>query len=365
MPELNATQESTDLDVDVRSRLYKLGLSEKEVDMYLTVLRHGDATAKTIADESGLSLRYVYEVAESLESRGILSLSEHATPTSVRAVPPSKAISELVTQLQTIEDDLEGLYQETGPRQTEFDLLQSRRTVLRRARSLLQNASEEVILMGPISLIRTLSEELSAARERGVLTLLAIPEWTTATGGPDEPFDELANAVRTVPGEAPFMLATDVRAGIISLSDVLTGSGSDGGAVSVVQDQLVATMVGSFFGNYWSRGRELPVTSPPSLPVVHEHFRHTVFDAVTALDGENALRAVVTCRGADNDTEIEISGEVIHVKQSLVEPATNSFPIENSLVLAADGERVTVGGRDSFLEDYEATEVLLEPIETQ
>ena len=46
-------------DATLRAHLRRFGLSEKEVDTYLTLLEHGEATASTIADVAGVSKRYV------------------------------------------------------------------------------------------------------------------------------------------------------------------------------------------------------------------------------------------------------------------------------------------------------------------
>jgi len=62
-------------------------------------------------------------------------------------------------------------------------------------------------------------------------------------------------------------------------------------------------------------------------------------------------------QAADDPGTIE--GTVVETRQGLVEPQTNAYPIEHTLVVDTGEETVTVGGAGSFIEDYEATEVTL------
>jgi len=74
-------------DSSLIDRLERLGLSEKEIDTYLSILEHGEAKASTIADDAGVSKRYVYSVSEKLEDRGFVEVNDHAVPTLIRANP--------------------------------------------------------------------------------------------------------------------------------------------------------------------------------------------------------------------------------------------------------------------------------------
>jgi len=52
---------------------------------------------------------------------------------------------------------------------------------------------------------------------------------------------------------------------------------------------------------------------------------------------------------------------VVETRQGLIEPQSNEFPIEHSLVVEHDGGTHSIGGPGSFLETFEAQEVTLEP----
>ncbi|MFW5950428.1 MAG: TrmB family transcriptional regulator, partial [archaeon] len=158
----------------IRDQLKTFGLSEKEVDMYVSVLKHGEAPVKTLADDADISVRYVYDVGEQLEERGLVTMNDHAKPTTIRAKSPGEAVSDLVHQLRTVESGLEALYSEPEPQTSRFEILQSRQTILRRMKSYIQDASDEVLLMVPGSILEHLYEVLEAAIDRDVLVLVLL-----------------------------------------------------------------------------------------------------------------------------------------------------------------------------------------------
>lgn len=55
----------------------------------------------------------------------------------------------------------------------------------------------------------------------------------------------------------------------------------------------------------------------------------------------------------------DVRGRLVETRQSLVDPRSAEFGMENTLVVETDDGRVTVGGTGGFLEDYEAVSVTL------
>src|SRR3989338_1035554 len=56
--------------------LTRLGLNDKEVKVFLTLLTHGDQLASGIARFSGVTRTHVYDIAESLHKRGLVTVTE-------------------------------------------------------------------------------------------------------------------------------------------------------------------------------------------------------------------------------------------------------------------------------------------------
>ena len=51
------------------------------------------------------------------------------------------------------------------------------------------------------------------------------------------------------------------------------------------------------------------------------------------------------------------------LRQGLLDPFTNEFPVENSISVEYDGQVVAIGGDNSIIEDYEALDIRLEGAE--
>ena len=148
-----------------------------------------------------------------------------------------------------------------------------------------------------------------------------------------------------------------IQAGTV---DMLARSTSDMRAISLTQPQLVPVLSRSFLGNYWPVADQVYVDDPVPLPATFRAFRHAVFQAELHRRVDAELSATVDASRVFDDDDRTLEGRIAAVRQSVVEPASNSFPVENSLVLETDGQTVTVGGPGAFVEDYEGNEVLLE-----
>lgn len=77
-------------------------------------------------------------------------------------------------------------------------------------------------------------------------------------------------------------------------------------------------------------------------------------DTSLHLQQGTSLWADVTTEGGE-----DISGSVTHVKQAFVDPSTNDYTLETSIILDTDDGEVSFGGPGAFIEEYETAEVHL------
>ncbi len=340
--------------------LAQFGLSEKEIDTYLAILERGEAKASEIAEEADVSKRYVYSISQELADRGFVDVQDHEVPTKIRAVAPEDVIEQLSGTLDTMEPELERRFTTTEESIKQFEVIKSRSTVLKRIETLLEQAEEEVTLILPPSLLSSLRSTLVETVERDVMVLLLLsgPE---AKSTAVERLDGVASAVRSWQARAPTIITVDAEFGLIAPNEMLSASNAEANAISLVQRQLVPVIVGSFFGNYWPIATELYVDEPIELPKTFTSFRHAVLQAALRSNQGETVTAVATGRmvGSENDTDT-IEGPVVSVRQGMVKPATNSFPVESAFTIDDDGESVSVGGSGAFIEDFEAETVRLE-----
>ena len=343
-------------DNDLTDRLRRFGFSGKEIDTYLTVLEHGSAKASTIAEDSGVSKRYVYNIVEKFEDRGLVEVNDHVVPTMIEANPPSEVVALLQEELADMEDDLEERYSETRDAPQQFEVIKSRATVHKRIAEITADAEEEVVLSIPAPVVPKVREDLAETVERGVFVLVLV----TGVDGDadDDAYDGIGNVVRTWAEKAPMLLAADQRVGVFAPNELLAKAHSARQALVLAQDQLVPTLIGSFLGNYWQVADEAYVDPPRDLPTTYRTFRHAVRDATLHLRADTPVAAEFETP----DGEV-VSARVADVRQGLVEPTNNAFPVENTLVLETDEGRFTVGGEGAFIEDYEASEIRLSAAE--
>jgi sugar-specific transcriptional regulator TrmB len=345
-------------DRTLNDLLRRFGLSDKEIDTYLSLLEHGEAKASTIADAAGVSKRYVYSVSESLADRGFVEVNDHVVPTTIRANPPDEVIDRLRSDVDAIRPGLEERFSRVEPRAEQFEVIKSRVTVVKRIRSLLNDAESEVTLSITAKHFPEIRESLAAAVDRGVLVLLVVSD-----AGEDldvGALDGVASVVRTWSEAMPTLLTVDSAAGVVAPPELLRRSDTDRQAIRFSQKQLAPVIVGSFLGNYWPAATEVATAEPAALPAEYANFRHTVLQVTLHRRAGAAPRVTVAGRWTESDEAAELVGEVVEAKQGMVEPTNNEFPVQHSLVVETDEGPVTVGGKGAFVEDVEAELVRIE-----
>lgn len=115
-------------------------------------------------------------------------------------------------------------------------------------------------------------------------------------------------------------------------------------------------MLGSFIGSFWPVADERYVSEPGPLPQTFESFRHVVLEAYRHRQTGDGVVADVT-----TEDGVSLTGRVTGVRQSLVEPTTGDFPVENGLLVETDEGSVQIGGEGAFIEEHRAETVTLRP----
>lgn len=226
----------------------------------------------------------------------------------------------------------------------------------------IDRADEEVMLATSPTGLDRVADPLAAAIERDVLV------WVVLYGGPGTAgtaLDDVATIARTWPGGADGLttLVADGRAGVVAPERLLTGvdaerTGTNGTAfVDTFLEHLASVF---FVAQVWSMGREVLVPLPVELPREFQQFRRTVMEATLHLRRRSRVLATVDASPTDDrDRRRTVTGEVINVRQRTIAPSTSGFVGETTLILRTDEGRVTVGGRNAYVEDYVAHAVTL------
>lgn len=338
-------------------RLTSFGLSEKEALAYVTILRNGTTRISVVSDETDISTSYAYDIVEKLAERDLIEIDDHVNPTQLRAIPPSEGIENLVSELHTIEAQLEELFDTESYEQESFSIIKSRRTILARLTDLIDAAETEIVLSLPLSALSQVEDSLRAAQDRGVFCMLLVTEYDERSA-----IDEsMANVVQTWTAPAPVILTIDRSDGIVASAEPVLNSNSSEYAIYHAEEHIVSALFDSFVANYWVMGNQKHVVEKPSLPRSYTSFRHAVFDVTLHLMDGDAIEAELAIRQTQATGPYEtIEGTIVDVKQSLVRPFSNEFPTQESLVVEHNDQEFTVGGAKAFLEDFQAKDVTLQ-----
>ncbi|MFB6150238.1 MAG: TrmB family transcriptional regulator sugar-binding domain-containing protein [Haloarculaceae archaeon] len=242
-------------------------------------------------------------------------------------------------------------------------LHRSRDELLASVRERVRQATDEVVVSVPANVYRAIRGDLSAAVDRDVFVLLLVH--SDEESGRGDRFEGAATVARRESNSRQLFCIADKEYGIDGhrlFVDPVDDELDDEyrGASTIHNPVFAQALYGYFLADAWSVAEEVYAIPQPSLPKTYDNFRRAVVEATLFLrDG-----FVVECRGRvrsiDDREERRVSGTVVNARQSVVHPVSSSFPTEHSLVCRFEGERATVGGLGSFIEDYEAIEFTLE-----
>ncbi|MDS0260099.1 TrmB family transcriptional regulator [Haloarcula sp. S1CR25-12] len=345
----------------VRDHLGAFGLSGKEIDAYLAVLRAGAATTGEVSRAADVSQGYVYELAEELRERGLVTIDETASPTVIRARPPGEALGSFTTRLDELRDSVERLYTTPDDDGPAVEVVHSRATVRKRTERYLADARREALLVLPEPELARLEGALAAARERGVFVYLLAVSPLSADA---VDWSGCADVVRTWDAAPPVHVLVDERTGLLGAHDILAGRHGREYALSFSQREVASGFFGNAVANFWPMGEVCHVTEPDGLPATYDHLRTAATNAALHRDAGRDLLADVTLEDLDADTERRYERvPVVEVRQNLVGDPTNDFPMENSLVFETPEGRLAAGnaggGIGPFYEGYGARSVTL------
>lgn len=342
-------------ELELGDELATFGLSDNEIDTYLALLSRGEAATSDVAEDTDVTQRAVYNIAERLEDRGLVHVNDHASPTTIRPLQPVDAIGNLTDRLESITPALEERFNEPERETPEIQIVKSRETALKHLRQALSEANHEVLVAIPEHVFPAVEDELRAAVDRDLLVFLLIGEMD-ATDADSRRFTGVADAVRYWDESLPFIFTMDDQSAMVGDSSIASGTHSDGEVVSVSKSQLTGAVLGMYFSAHWPAATELFVADPDPLPKTYDWFRHATLQAILHHRAGVDLWADVETRDGTS-----LSGPLTEVNQAFVEPTTNDFTLENSLHVDTDDGIVTVGGPGAFLEDYESETVTVRP----
>jgi hypothetical protein len=288
-------------------------------------------------------------------------VNDHIVPTTIEAKPPDDVLAGLSDSLDKLRPELNNLFTATADDIEQFEVVKTQVTVEKRLAQIIEKAEQEITLSLPIGMLDQIEDELAAAIDRGVFVLLVLTGNEGDNSNDVDISEDVASVVRVWREHVPMILAVDSTYGLVAPVDMLARTNSDMRAISIAQPQLVPVLSGSFLGNYWPMASEVYHVEARGLPATFRTFREAVLHAELHLREDDWLISSIEARPVFEDGKYRtIEGRVTAVRQDIMKPASNYFPVENSLVVETDDGDVTIGGPGAFVEDFEARTVVLE-----
>lgn len=347
----------------LRDHLAAFGLSRKETEAYLAVLRAGEATTGEVSDAAGVSQGYVYELASDLADRGLITVDETASPTLLRARPPEEVLGAFGDRLDRMGEEMEALFRRSDAGEPPVEIVHSRSTVRKRVVRAVDRARHEVLLTLPSSEFPHVRGALADAADRGVTAYLQFVAPVDRLPA-EVDWGRYGTVVKAWDATPPVTVVADERTGVMGPHSILSGRHGSAYALAFSQPDTAGAFSGNAVSNFWPMGAVRHVTEPDPLPATYERVRTAVTHAALHRAAGRELLADVTVRpvGSEGTTTYE-RVPVVDVRQNLVGDPTNEFPIENNLVFDTPDGRIATGSDDGsirpFYEGYGASSITL------
>jgi sugar-specific transcriptional regulator TrmB len=165
-------------DENIKETLHEMGLNAYEIDAYIILLESGQMTAMEISREAKVPYSKIYEVLNSLKSKGWTKSSE-SRPFKYYPVPPLEAIAFTKHKLedkyqaweQTISETLQPLYEKREiVERPDILILHGQNGVLSKLEEVFKKANKEVMIAAPIfaKYIFSSADELLSSLKKSV-----------------------------------------------------------------------------------------------------------------------------------------------------------------------------------------------------
>ncbi|MFC7078048.1 TrmB family transcriptional regulator [Haloarcula halophila] len=351
-----------DLDEsDIIDTLSRIGLTEKEIQVYIEVVAAGATNATELASRTDVSQRYIYRLADNLDQLGLIEVDDHTSPKRIRARPPGDQLDDLVTDIESARDSLNDLYTSTEPAGEHLEILRSREATVSRVEQIIRDAETELIAALPVGVIRQLRDTLSETYYDCTFVALLISG--DPAGVYDLDYAGFAQAVRFCEYQMPAFLVADRQQGVSTTPDLFGWERSEDRAVVFNNRNIGNVYASSFFGNYWTLGEEIALAWRARLPEQYDSFLRAVYDGtILYRSGEPHWITAEVVRRSDGQEET-LSGCLSGVEQHLIEPHNSESGIENQLLLDSEDETYRLGSPTAYLTEYRTHQLRFERLE--
>jgi HTH-type transcriptional regulator, sugar sensing transcriptional regulator len=155
------------------NQLNSLGFTVYEAKAYLALLKQNPASGYEVAQESGVPRSVIYDVLRKLEKGGIAAVAQEK-PKKYIPLPPDQLVSILNNQFLSNLESLESSLKSYTDNKAGGSLwnITGYQVILQKAKEMIEKAEKSIYLSGWNSEIDEMTDELEAAKERGVSVII-------------------------------------------------------------------------------------------------------------------------------------------------------------------------------------------------
>ena len=354
-------------DNDLTNALEHAGLSPYQADALVALVDVGAASAAEIADRSGVPAPRIYDVLRDLEEKGYVEVYEQGS-LHARVRDPSSVTEDLesrASRFSRAAETIEERWAEPTMDDYAVSVVHRFETVLDRAATEIEGATNQVQLCANESQFEALAPHLRAARDRGAFVKLCYTdESVDATAPPTDRFEETCTEVRFRTLPSPFVAIVDRRTVCFAPHE---RSVNEYGII--VDERTHAYVFHTFFkSSLWNEWETIHSERRDDLPRTYVDVRACVRDLEALLADGATVRATVVGESVETGEPVELSGEVVETTYQ-TGPTAEGLPRRSLLggvvnLVIDDGEqRHTAGGWGAVLEDVEALRVVVTDVE--
>lgn len=348
----------------LRDALQDAGLTSYQADAYITLLEQGMMPAVAVAKRCSVPVSQIYDVLRALERMDYIETFDqdklHARPREpITVLRELRSRSEL---MNSAADAIEDRWEQPAVSDHKVSVVKHEETVVDRARDLIRDAESFIELSATVDQFRTLTNALEDARDRGVITKVAVYGVDLEAQLATVSFEETVTELRACRIPGPFLLVADRTQTCFTPNDWANRP------FGVLIDDYILSFIFHWYfqTGVWALWETVyEDTDPPYIYMTLEEFVQDV--APLWRDGATVA---VTVEGtwADTNDACKITGIVTDigypgVYRSEGRPSFEELAGFLQLTLAVDGDLYSVGGWGTVYEDIEAVQITLEAIE--
>jgi sugar-specific transcriptional regulator TrmB len=363
--------------------LKEAGLSPYQAAAYVTLLDSGTLSAQELAVQSDVPRPRIYDVLEALEGQGYV-VTYDRDQLYAEALDPEAGVAPIQSRIERFRSataEIKSRWRAPEGEYVDIGVVKRFRTVLQHTTDRIVSADHQILVVASYKQFLELEAALKSARQRGVFVQVSLHSVS------DEQFDRMdrsqfdhaASEVRIADSPCmyePFLAIIDgTQVSFAPFSRDTATRTSTADSESALQYGVLATdpifayvFEWYFLAALWEPSDPVFTSNSDSPPMEFVDIREVIRAVDPLLRDGATVRATVHGRRVVGGRQVRLDGTIVSVASDRSaspegSPMTSIMTRQATVVLQADDDEVSIGGRGAYTEDIEATRVIITDVE--